>query len=216
MAEKFFVTGDQRDNITGQMLEIQRQLRQKGGSPINPDDITLALQDIIEGKFIRKREENKILRPLSNGKSIIIDACDGKALLVNADNIFQSGIDPDFKNWETDKSGIATQETAVQVHEMVKDATFTEMFGSLGANLDRLCLTQHQIKSFCEKHSDWLRTDGYATFFLFKVSGQYFVVYVYVNSDSLNVHVNRLESDFVWYGVYRHRVVSPQLIPLAE
>ena len=43
-----------------------------------------------------------------------------------------------------------------------------------------------------------------------------FVVNVNVNSDGLYVRVRRLEDDFVWLGEYRHRVVSPQLIPLAE
>jgi len=38
-----------------------------------------------------------------------------------------------------------------------------------------------------------------------------FVVNVNVNSDGLNVNVNRLENDNVWNGEYRHRVVSPQL-----
>ena len=37
---KFIVTGDQHFDITGQMLEIQRQIRQKGGSSIDPKLVT--------------------------------------------------------------------------------------------------------------------------------------------------------------------------------
>lgn len=214
MAEKFSVTGDQRDSITGQMLEIQRQLRQKGGSPIHPDDVALALQDIIEGRFIRKQEEKDILRPIFSGKPIIIDACDGKSTLANAKKVFKSDIDLNFENWGTNEPGIATQETAVRVCELIKDATFVQIFSSLGTELDELCLTQHQIISFCENYPDWLCVNGYATLFLFKVSDQYFVVRVHVNSDGLCVNVSRLEHTYVWSGERRHRVVSPQLIPL--
>lgn len=47
--------------------------------------------------------------------------------------------------------------------------TFAKIFTSFRGDLDKLCLTQHQIKAFCKKHANWLRTNGYATFFLFKV-----------------------------------------------
>lgn len=214
MAEKFSVTGDQRDSITGQMLEIQRQLRQKGGSPIHPDNVALALQDIIEGKFVRKIEENKILRLLSSGKSIIIDACDGKLTLANAKEVFKSGIDSDFENWGLNQPTSATEQTVAQVSEMIKDANFAQIFGSLGGNLDSLCLTQHQIIKFCEKHPTWLRQESYATFFLTKAGDEYFVVSVDVRSGGPEVRVYRLEDGGVWRAVYRRRVVSPQLMPL--
>jgi len=51
MAEKFIVTGNQRDDIDGQMLDIKRQLRLKNGSPLNPELVKSALQSIVEGVF---------------------------------------------------------------------------------------------------------------------------------------------------------------------
>ena len=169
---KFNVTGDQHFGITGQMLEIQRQIRLKGGSPIDPELVTLALQDIIEGRFNNSstKKEDAILKLLSKGESVIIDACDG-----------------DFKGWGTDQPGRATVATPVDVHELIKDATFAKMFGSFGTDLDKLCLTQSQIKNFCKKHPSWLRTDGYATFFLFKENNEFFVAGVDVDSDGLDV-----------------------------
>lgn len=208
---KFNVTGEQRDDIDGQMLEIKRQLRLKRGCPIDPELVKLALQDIVEGKFNHKTVNDAILRLISGGKSIMIDDCDGSGTIANAKDTFKSGIDPNFKKLGTDKPGQATEETAVQVHEMVKDATFAQMFGSLGTNLDKLCLTQHQIEKFCKKHADWLRTDGYGTLFLFKVEDQYFVAYVLVRDDGLDVDVRRFENDCVWHAEYLHRVVVPQL-----
>lgn len=206
------VTGEQYYGIDGQMLEIKRQLRLKSGSPINPELVSRALQDIVEGKFNhQKTVNNSIPRLISGGESIIIDACDGSETIADAKDAFKSGIDPGFENWGTNKSGVATEDVAVQVNEMVKDATFAQMFGSLGTDLDKLCLTQHQVKKFCKKHANWLRADGYGTFFLFKVEDEYFVVSVDVHSDGLVVGVNRLGLDYVWHGAYRHRVVSPQL-----
>jgi hypothetical protein len=208
---KFNVTGEQHFGISGQILEIQRQIRLKGGSPIDPELVQLALQDIIEGKFIHSKKDNAILCLLTKGESIIIDACDGSETLANAKETFKVDIDGDFKNWGTNKPGKVTEETAVAVHEMVKDATFAQMFGSLGTDLDKLCLTQHQIKNFCKKHSNWLRADGYATFFLFKVEDQFFVARVFVNSGGLLVSVRRFGHDYVWPAEYALRVVVPQL-----
>jgi len=211
---KFNVTGEQHFGITGQMLEIQRQIRLKSGSPIDPELVTLALQDIVEGKFNNKKtvSDNTILRLIFGGESIIIDACGGAEIIANAKDTFKSGIDPDFKNWGIDKPDQATEETAVQVHEMVKNSTFAQIFGSLGADLDKLVLTQAQIIRFCEKHPTWLRQEGYATFFLMKVGGEYFVVSVHVSSGGLHVRVRRLEYDVVWLGECRRRVVAPQLL----
>ncbi len=207
---KFNVTGDQHFGITGQVLEIQRQIRLKGGSPIDPELVALALQDIIEGKFNRRKKENAILK-LSKGDPIIVDACDGTETLAQAKETFKSGIDGDFKKWGTNKPSISTEDTAVQVHEMVKDATFAQMFGSLGTDLDKLCLTQSQIKNFCKKHPQWLRQNGYATFFLFKVEDQFFIACVFVNSDGLGVNVRRFEDGCVWDAESQRRVVVPQL-----
>ncbi|MFZ4632443.1 MAG: hypothetical protein ACOYL8_04595 [Patescibacteria group bacterium] len=49
--EKFVVTGNQRDEIDGQMLDIKRQLRLKNGSPLDPELVKSALQLINERTF---------------------------------------------------------------------------------------------------------------------------------------------------------------------
>ena len=160
----------------------------------------------------KQPEKEAILKLISEAHEIIIETCDGSQTIANAKDTFTSGIDGDFKkNWGTNKAGNSTEKAPVQVHEMVKDATFAQMFGSLGADLDKLCLTQHQIKIFCEVHKEWLRKDGYATFFLFKVDEQFFVADVDVTSDGLNIYVCRFEGDGVWNAKYTHRVVVPQL-----
>jgi len=207
---KFIVTGEQHFGIDGQMLEIKRQLRLKSGSPIDPESVALALQDVVEGRFSKKKA-NSILKLISKGELLLIDAINGKETLAQAEDIFPSGISFDFKKWETDQPGDATEETPVQVYEMTQDATFAQMFGSLGTDLDKLYLTQHQIKNFCKKYPDWLRSDGFATFFPFKVEEQYFVAVVRVCGGGLFVGVRRLGHGNIWGAGRRRRVVVPQL-----
>lgn len=55
MAKKYFVSGDQHYRITGQLLEIQRQLRTKDGSPIDPEKARIELQEIIEPGYKKRR-----------------------------------------------------------------------------------------------------------------------------------------------------------------
>jgi hypothetical protein len=105
-------------------------------------------------------------------------------------------------------------ETEVAIYEMIKDGTYAKLFGGFGENLDRLCLTQAQIKVFCRDHHEWLRQEGWATFFLFKVNGELFVAYVIVSADGLYVlrcYADRFSDDSVWSAGNRPRIVVPQL-----
>ena len=172
------------------------------------NNLTFEQREALMGK---QPEKVLYLKLLSGAETLMLDALDGKETLATAKETFPSGIDGDFKNWGTNKPGIATKEQAVDVHELVKDGTFAQMFGSLGTDLDKLCLTQAQIKNFCKKHPQWLRQNGYATFFLFKVEDQFFVANVNVDSGGLRVDVFRFGSDRVWNTESSHRVVVPQL-----
>lgn len=151
------------------------------------------------------------LRLLSD-KPLIIAPTDGKRVIADAKGVFTGGIDGDFKKWNADEPGVAKGETTAQIYEMAQDATFAKMFGSLSPDLNKLCLTQDQIITFCEKHRDQLRVDGYATFFLFKSYEHFFVACVGVNGDgSLGAGVDRFGYDDVWRAEDRHRLVSPRL-----
>ncbi|MDO8463087.1 MAG: hypothetical protein Q7S96_02340 [bacterium] len=50
-ASRFAVDGDTYWKIRGKMLDIERQVRQKGGCPLNPRQLLGALQAIGEGRF---------------------------------------------------------------------------------------------------------------------------------------------------------------------
>ncbi|MFA6160038.1 MAG: hypothetical protein WC678_03040 [Parcubacteria group bacterium] len=169
-------------------------------------------------KFLRKEKcwtgivKDIFLNLISAGHLLVIDACDGVEVIAGSDDMFEAGIDSDFKDYKADELGQATGETPVEVYEMTKDGTFTQLFGSLSGDISKLCLTQAQIKGFVRKYKSWLRTDGYGTFFLFKSHGHFFVARVGVNSDGrLGVGVLRFEDDYVWDAEYRHRIVVPRL-----
>lgn len=220
MAKKIIVTGDQYYGIDGKMLEIKRQLRLKGGSSLDPELVDSALQNIIEGRFsnlrnTKKQEDSSILRVVSSGEKLMIEVLDGKASILDAKKVFKSCINGDFKIRIRgfNQSGSATAETVVDVSALIKDATFGQIFTSITPDLDKIVMSQAQIIRFCEKYPTCLRQKGYATFFLTKVGDDYFVVSVRVYDDGLEAGVHQLEDDGVWHGEYRHRVVSPQLVP---
>lgn len=158
---------------------------------------------------------NEFLKPISVNESLVLDECDGTEVLADAKDVF-AYIDSDFKRWGADEKGPATGKTPVHVYEMAKDGAYTQIFGSLSSDMRKLCLTQAQIKNFIKKHRGWLHADGYATFFLFKSNGHFFVASVRTSSDGrLDAHVYRFvyrfEPSHVWIAEYSRRVVVPQL-----
>lgn len=137
----------------------------------------------LQGKFgeVIVELSNPILKLISGDERIVIDTVDGLETLPNANDVF-AYIDSDFVSWGADEQGPATKETPAAVYEIAKNATFAQMFESLGSDLNKLCFTQSQIKNFAKKHRNWLRTEGYGTFFLFKSKNSFFVAGVSVGS----------------------------------
>ncbi|MEK7464080.1 MAG: hypothetical protein AAB610_03105 [Patescibacteria group bacterium] len=152
------------------------------------------------------------LKLISGAETLELEPTDGKRTIAKAKEVFTWGIDSDFQNWGCNVKADPTTAQNVHVHEMVKDGTFAKIFGGLSENLDELCLTQAQIIQFVQKHKKWLRTEGYATFFLFKVGDEFFVARVFVRDDgTLGAHVRRFSNGLVWRAGSRRRVVAPQL-----
>lgn len=151
------------------------------------------------------------LRLISGGQKIVLAVTSGKHTLTNASDVFDGYIDSDFKNWGLDVPEEATGEKEVAVYEMKDNGTYAEIFGGFGENLDRLCLTQDQIRVFCRDQRQWLHPQGYGTLFLFKVNGKFFVARVDVRGGRLEVYVYQFEYASVWRAEFRYRVVVPQL-----
>jgi hypothetical protein len=148
---KFNVAGEKHFSITGQLLEIQRQIRQKGGSPLDPDLLELALQDIIEGK-LNYSKETKILdciEIISHNDSVTIPECNGNSLITTGQDGFC--VSESFRKIQEYAEIIKTEETKIGVFSLKEKATFKQIFSSHDLVLDKLCLTSNQIKIFCKK-----------------------------------------------------------------
>lgn len=219
MSEKF------HEMSTSQMLELTaavvRAIPRNIPSDVaqewikNPESLARILHNGLMSPMNEKlsdvMRESEFLKLLSVGKNLTVDALDGKDILAEAKEVF-AFIDSDFRSWGADEQGEATGKTAIEVHELVKDGKFVQFFNSVCDDLDKLCFTQAQIKSFCVKYRSWLRTNGYTTFFLFKSKGEYFVVGVGFRGDGvLGVDVGRFEGGSVWRAENCHRVVIPRL-----
>ncbi len=168
------------------------------------------LQKIHDGL---SKTDNSFLHRLYSDEEIWISPTTGRKTIVQSSDVFTGRVDPDFKKWGTNKTGKSTEKTKVGIYEMKKNATFEQMFDSLG-NFNKLCFEQEQIINFCLEHPDKLKKDGYGIFFLFKVEGQNrpFVAYVYLDADELFVDVNRFDFGIVWLAGFRRRVVVPQIL----
>jgi len=157
--------------------------------------------------------ETEYLKLIPGAEALVIDQCDGARVIADASDVFTGYIDSDFRGYKADEIGVATPDTPVNVFELTKNGVFSNIFGSFSIDNDKLCLTQDQIIGFVKKHRNWLREDGYATFFMFKSHNNFFVADVDFNSDGqLSVRVYRLENDFVWDAGLRYRFVVPQLV----
>jgi len=173
MEQKYVVASDQFSRIMGQILEIQRQISQEGGSPLSPVLVSVALKAIIEGRVNFLKDD--------------IGSCDGTESLYNATDVFVDGLVSSFSGFEEYGLDhpcvdvVAVPAMSVRRHELVKDKPFEEQVSSFG-DLDILCFTQHQIKDYCKKHKEEIEDKKGCltrlTCFLFKEDGEFFVAYV--------------------------------------
>jgi hypothetical protein len=150
---------------------------------------------------------NDRLKLISGDEPLLLGPTQGQETLAQATDIFRY-IDSNFEQWNCNIGGVPTKETPVQVYEMVRDSTLQEMFGGFDLPLDRLALTQAQIKQFVKRYPDRLKKGGNGTFFLFEVGKEFFVAALYLFSDGrLGARVRRLTLERVFRAKKLHRLV---------
>jgi hypothetical protein len=170
-----------------------------------------------DGETERAEKITGFVKLISGAETITLNPTDGKETLTKARDLFKGWLDFELlKDWGADAPDSATEATSVAVHELIKDGTFEEIFGSLAEDLDTLCLTPAQIIEFVENHKQWLRTGGYATAFLFKASNDFLVFRVYQSRGLLEGRVSRLSWDGVQNNSTHERFVVPQLTPVSS
>ena len=157
--------------------------------------------------------EPRCLKLISAGKQVKIAATKGTETLAIANDVF-SHIDSNFKDWGCDKVEQPTKEVGAEVYEQIEDAVYQKIFGSFSQNLDRLCLTTPQIKSFVVNNAkDYLLgVEGWTYFrFLFKAGNEFYIADARVPSDGeQSVRVRRFLYDGICHAEHRHRIVVPQ------
>jgi len=118
----------------------------------------------------------KILKLISSGDVLKIQALDGSRTIKSSGNIFRH-VFSDFSNLHTSEIAQKTDEIEVLVYEVVKDARVYKMFASLNRNLEQMCLTQNQILEFIDKHKEYkIPLDKHVIYhFLFKANDKVFV-----------------------------------------
>lgn len=124
------------------------------------------------------------------------------------DSIFDGYFDPQLNDPAVRGKNLPCPSTKSFVYEMNEDGMYKDLFGSFGKDKEQLSWTWNQVKLFVVHYRNWLRQDGWATFFRLE-SG--FVAYVYVDDDGrLDVLVSRFDFSHVWNAENRHRLVAPQ------
>jgi hypothetical protein len=141
---------------------------------------------------------NNLLRLISAENHFIISAVNGEETIVRAEEVFKLGVDSDFKNWNTDVKSRATKETNVKIYEVIASANFQQMFNPLSNDIDKLCLTQHQIINFCKINQTWFKQEGLKTAFLFTVNNNYYVVFVSAKECDLYIYLDIFENSYKW------------------
>ena len=148
-----------------------------------------------------------------------LKALSGKTNIVKAEDVFSRYISFEFKNWGLNQESQSTKKTkGILVYEIIKNATLSQMFGSLNDDLDKLCLTQHQIVQFCQEYPGILRGSR-AIFFMFKENGEFFFARVNegdgLSVRSLRFNDNKVHSDTSSYdedkGMF-YRLVTRQTV----
>ena len=149
------------------------------------------------------------LKRLFVDRRIELAATDGSEMIAEAKEVFAAGIYGATRR----EACKATAQTDLVVYEIIKDGTYSQIFGGFGENLKRLCWTKSQIVVFCRDRSDRLRRNGSRTFFLYQgENGGFFVASVCMGVDGrLSVYFRPLEEEHVWCCLYQHRVVVPKL-----
>jgi hypothetical protein len=165
-------------------------------------------------KFLRVE---RYFTELISGKSMLfLSGVDEKnrSLIPSLEDIF-SEIHIDSLDCKLgDRKLVTTRLVRPEVHKLVRNATFAQMFGELASDLSKLFFSLDQLKMFVDKYPEWLEPTGYGTFFLLEINGHFYVAQV--RRKCYGQHEKKLIiNDFNWLHVcevvYPYRLVVPKL-----
>lgn len=226
--QKFLVTGDQYVGIDKQMIDIKRQLYLKGGSPLNPDLVIKALQNIDEGIFEPKLPAaprqlipaTSCLRLIPEASNLRLGRSNGELI---ADGWLKFTDNYNFNEVKKNLTDRGQKHSAIiaSAYELIEEAIAVKIFNSFSSELDileKVWLTQKQIMDICSIHLKHLNIGGYGNLFLTKKDENFnaradnlFVIKVMVyESEKLDFSIKYFYDDYIHPGDYKVRVFVPQ------
>ncbi|MFZ4632268.1 MAG: hypothetical protein ACOYL8_03675 [Patescibacteria group bacterium] len=115
--------------------------------------------------------ENEIIRSISDGHEIYLEALDGGRLFYSVDDLGEFP-NSDFFQHDFTKPGVATPRMQIEVGEMKQRDNMKEVFGALPGNWNQKWLSQDQVIEFVRNFSHWLlsgQKNDNATIFVIKI-----------------------------------------------
>jgi len=155
--------------------------------------------------------KKEFLKELFPKKELVLPPNDGQKVIANSSDVFKFWIDPWFLREKHKQRQKISAKTPVKVYEIIDDVSFDEIFNLFHKNLNNYCLTQSQIIDYCQLYSDYLRKGGYESYFLFKEDYQFFLAYVYVYSDGLEINSISLKSSCILSAEDKLRLILPKI-----
>src|SRR3989338_6245458 len=157
-----------------QLIAIHRLLEETG---YNPQKTQCLLRSRELSRAIKQYAADSEVgsRCLTVSRILKIGPCDGQRTIAATSGVF-STIDPNFVKWGTNKPGLPTQETLIDIYEL-SDSPYMSIFSFLSANKEDYCFEQDQIIECVSEHADYLSKNHWAHF-LFKVGKNFFVAYL--------------------------------------
>lgn len=139
----------------------------------------------------RENKREKYLELISGAHALVLEPTDGTEILVDSDDIFTRE-NRFLKMSIRSETCPPTKRALIEVYELKREASLRQIFESLSSDVNTLCLTQAQIINFAKEHRGWLRSDGYATYFLFKSKSKFFIADVadFSSSESTQLRVD--------------------------
>jgi len=153
-------------------------------------------------------KKNEILTLVSDGEKLVIEALPAGNTTINRakETFFHVS---SFEYIGLDKEQIASEETEVNVYQSTQMfTTFSEMYNSLGVDLNKLCFTQSQIINFCQKNSQYLCQGG-PTFFLIKNNDKFLVVRIHSFANGLQASFDPFNDKNPLEDVSKYHLVVP-------
>ncbi len=143
-------------------------------------------------------------------ESVVIGRTTG--LGFNSNTTVQVSINHGFRNQDEKSRDRATNEMPVRVLEVIKSGAHAQVFGGLGQDLNRLCLSRDQIISFAVNHCRWfgIGNRGANIDFLYRVNGEFRVARARLQAGLVEIRWSRL-SDVQGLLFCGQRIVIPKL-----